>query len=95
MTIELRAATGGAAPISSEILQTFKAGFRGPVLTPDAPDYEETRKIWNAMIDRRPGLIARCTGVTDVVAAVRFARRHDLLVSVRGRRPQHRRACGL
>ena len=54
------------------------------MLTPDDPAYEETRKIWNAMIDRRPGLIARCTGTADVVQAVRFARKHRLLVSVRG-----------
>lgn len=84
MTIELRAADGGTVQVSPEILQTFRAGFRGPVLGPDAPEYEETRKIWNAMIDRRPGLIARCTGTTDVVAAVRFARQHQFLVSVRG-----------
>ncbi|WP_280155310.1 FAD-binding oxidoreductase [Piscinibacter sp. XHJ-5] len=84
MTIELKAADGGKVQVSPEILQSFKAGFRGPVLAPDAPDYEETRKIWNAMIDRRPGLIVRCTGTTDVVAAVRFARQHQFLVSVRG-----------
>ncbi|HEU0201373.1 MAG TPA: FAD-binding oxidoreductase, partial [Burkholderiaceae bacterium] len=73
-----------AVQVSPEILQAFKAGFRGPVLAPDAPEYEETRKIWNAMIDRRPGLIVRCTGTTDVVAAVRFARQHQFLLSVRG-----------
>jgi FAD/FMN-containing dehydrogenase len=84
MTIELRAADGGAVQVSPEILQAFKAGFRGPVLGPDAPEYEETRKIWNAMIDRRPGLIVRCTGTTDVVAAVKFARQHQFLLSVRG-----------
>jgi FAD/FMN-containing dehydrogenase len=84
MTIELKAADGGAVQVSPEILQAFKAGFRGPVLGPDAPEYEETRKIWNAMIDRRPGLIVRCTGSTDVVQAVRFARQHHFLVSVRG-----------
>jgi FAD/FMN-containing dehydrogenase len=84
VTIELRAADGGAVQVSPEILQAFKAGFRGPVLGPDAAEYEETRKIWNAMIDRRPGLIVRCTGTTDIVAAVRFARQHQFLVSVRG-----------
>lgn len=84
MTIELKAADGGAVQVSPEILQAFKAGFRGPVLGPEAPEYDETRKIWNAMIDRRPGLILRCTGTTDVVAAVRFAHQHQFLVSVRG-----------
>lgn len=84
MTIRLKAADGGTVEVSAEILQAFKAGFRGSVLGPDAPEYEETRKIWNAMIDRRPGLILRCTGTVDVVAAVRFARQHQFLVSVRG-----------
>ncbi|MGO7259063.1 FAD-binding oxidoreductase, partial [Rhizobium brockwellii] len=47
-------------------------------------DYNEARTIWNAIIDRRPGLIARCAGAADVVRAVRFARYNNLLVSVRG-----------
>lgn len=72
------------ADLSSEDLQAFRAGFKGAVLTPEDPAYDETRKIWNAMIDRRPGLIARCTGTMDVVQAVRFARQLGLLVSVRG-----------
>jgi len=84
MNIELKAADGGMVKVSPEILQSFKAGFRGPVLSPDAPDYDEVRKIWNAMIDRRPGLIVRCTGTADVMQAVRFARQHQFLLSVRG-----------
>jgi len=84
MTIELAGAGSGAIRISPEALQGFKASFRGPVLDRNAAEYEETRKIWNAMIDRRPGLIVRCTGTTDVVQAVRFAHEHKLLLSVRG-----------
>jgi len=84
MKIELTAADGGAVHVAPEIVQAFKTGFRGPVLAPDSPYYEETRKVWNAMIDRRPGLIVRCTGTQDVVSAVRFARQHRFLVSVRG-----------
>ncbi|MEO8132547.1 MAG: FAD-binding oxidoreductase [Betaproteobacteria bacterium] len=80
----LKTIAGSPVEIAPEALQAFKAGFRGAVLAPDASEYEETRKIWNAMIDRRPGLIVRCTGAADVVQAVRFARQHGLLVSVRG-----------
>src|SRR4051812_6324327 len=82
--MKLAALDGGTAEISPEVLQSFRTAFKGPVLTPDAAGYDETRKIWNAMIDRRPGLIVRCTGTVDVVQAVRFAREHRLLLSVRG-----------
>ena len=58
--------------------------FGGELISPDHTAYDEARKVWNGMIDRRPALIARCTGVADVRSAVRFAREHDLLVAVRG-----------
>jgi FAD/FMN-containing dehydrogenase len=84
MTIQLTTLDGASAQLSAEELQALKMGFKGAVLTAEDPVYDETRKVWNAMIDRRPGLIARCTGTADVVQAVRFARKHRLLVSVRG-----------
>jgi FAD/FMN-containing dehydrogenase len=57
--------------------------FRGELLLPTSPGYDTARRIWNGAIDRRPACIARCTGVADVVAAVRFARERDLVVAVR------------
>ena len=54
MTVELKAADGGVVQVSPEILQAFKAGFAGTVLGPDDAAYDDTRQIWNAMIDRRP-----------------------------------------
>lgn len=84
MTVKLTRWDGGTTDLAPEALQAFKAGFKGRVLTAEDAEYEETRKVWNAMIDRRPGLIARCTGTVDVVHAVRFARQHGLLCSVRG-----------
>ncbi|HWP38119.1 MAG TPA: FAD-binding oxidoreductase [Gemmatimonadales bacterium] len=62
----------------------FKAHFRGDVLLPADAGYDEVRQIWNAMIDRKPALIARCTSPEDVVQAVKFARKQKLLVSIRG-----------
>ncbi len=59
-------------------------GFAGRLLTPTSDHYEATRRIWNGSIDRRPAFIAQCTSTSDVVAAVRFARRHDLPIAVRG-----------
>jgi FAD/FMN-containing dehydrogenase len=57
---------------------------RGPVLCPGDPGYDSARTLPNAMIDRRPAIIARCLGAADVIACVRFACEHDFLVSVRG-----------
>jgi FAD/FMN-containing dehydrogenase len=62
----------------------FAATILGGVLRKEDPGYNEARTIWNAMIDRRPALIARCRGAADVISAVRFARNHRLLVSVKG-----------
>ena len=62
----------------------FKLQFRGTVLRPGDAAYDEVRQIWNAMIDRRPAMIARCTSAGDVVSAVAFARQHNLVVSIRG-----------
>jgi FAD/FMN-containing dehydrogenase len=58
--------------------------IRGELLLPASPGYDTARRIWNGAIDRSPACIARCTGVADVVAAVRFARNHDLEIAVRG-----------
>jgi hypothetical protein len=58
--------------------------FEGLLIGPDDADYEEARQVYNAMIDKRPGLIARCANPEDVARAVTFAREHDLLLAVRG-----------
>jgi FAD/FMN-containing dehydrogenase len=75
---------GGHVSVDETAWAAFAAMIRGQVVTSNDPDYDEQRKVWNAMIDRRPGGIVRCAGSADAVAAVRFAREHDLLVSVRG-----------
>lgn len=65
-------------------LKAFVEGFAGDVVRPGDADYDDTRAVWNAVIDRYPALIARCTGVADVIDAVNFSQENDLLVSVRG-----------
>ena len=72
------------ATLTTEILETFRSGLRGPMVLPDEPGYDTARTVWNAMIDRRPAAIVRCAGTADVMAAVQFAQRHALLLSVRG-----------
>ena len=59
-------------------------GFRGDVIAPDRNGYDDARAVWNGTVDRRPRLIARCSGTADVAAAVRFARDRDLEIAVRG-----------
>jgi FAD/FMN-containing dehydrogenase len=65
-------------------LSELRGAFRGQLVQPEDPGYEEHRRIWNGSIDRHPALIARCAGVSDVVQALQFARRADLRVAVRG-----------
>jgi FAD/FMN-containing dehydrogenase len=65
-------------------LSELRDAFRGQLVQREDPGYEEHRRIWNGSIDRHPGLIARCAGVSDVIQALRFARRTDLRVAVRG-----------
>jgi FAD/FMN-containing dehydrogenase len=75
---------GGSASVDEATWTGFRSSVRGEVIVPGDETYDEQRRVWNAMIDRRPGAIVRCAGSGDVVASVRFARQHDLLVSVRG-----------
>ena len=70
--------------IDPTALGELRKGFAGELLTSDHPAYDEARQIFNAMIDRRPGLIAQCAGVEDVARAVRFGRDHGLEIAVRG-----------
>lgn len=65
-------------------MNTFRTSLEGELLTSDSPDYDEVRKVWNGMIDRRPILIVRCANAKDVIKAMNFARQHNLTVSVRG-----------
>jgi FAD/FMN-containing dehydrogenase len=62
----------------------FRDRFKGRLVGPDDPEYDKARVVWNAMADRRPALIARCTDAEDVIAAVRFGREQDLQIAVRG-----------
>src|SRR5438270_10405541 len=70
--------------IPDSAIQKFRLSLRGQSFCPEDPGYDAARKIPNAMIDRRPAIIARCSGAADVIECVRFAREHDVLVAVRG-----------
>ena len=70
--------------IDQATIEEFKANLRGQLIQPGDEGYDEACKIYNAMIERRPGLISRCADVADVMAAINIAREHDLLVAIRG-----------
>jgi len=63
--------------------EALQASMRGQALSPTAPDYDTTRKVFNGMIDRRPALIARCAGVSDVMRALEFGVGKSLPISIR------------
>jgi FAD/FMN-containing dehydrogenase len=70
--------------LDERAVMQLRAAMRGAVLAPNDDGYASARQIWNAMIDRRPGVIARCISSDDVGTAVTFARQHDLRISIRG-----------
>jgi FAD/FMN-containing dehydrogenase len=76
--------TGGSTTLTKAAVGELSGSLKGPLLTSHDPQYDNVRKIWNAMHDRRPALIARCADIQDVVHAVNFARDHKLLTAVRG-----------
>ena len=86
VTADVTAVTGDGRKIllRASDVEDFRAGMRGKLLLPSAPGYDDARKIFNGMFDRRPALIARCMGAADVIRAVNFARANELLVAVRG-----------
>jgi FAD/FMN-containing dehydrogenase len=82
--LSVKTASGASTTLDSSATRSFAQSIKGELLTSDSPGYDQARAIWNAMIDRRPALIARCATADDVVKSVRFARQHGLLLAVRG-----------
>jgi FAD binding domain/Berberine and berberine like len=70
--------------LNDATIEKFKKSLRGDLIQPSDERYDEARKLWNGMFDRRPALIARCAGTADVVSAVNFSRDNRLVVAVRG-----------
>ncbi len=80
----LAALNQGSVTVPDAAIHELEQNLRGALLRPGSAGYEEARTIWNAMVDRRPALIARCTSAADVQHAVRFAAAHRVRLSVRG-----------
>src|SRR6266508_1824464 len=65
-------------------LDRLSRSFSGEIISPDATGYDDARRVWNAVFDRRPALVVRPSNVDDVTAAVRFGRERDLEIAIRG-----------
>jgi FAD/FMN-containing dehydrogenase len=77
----LKSRTGAA--VGKVTIEAFRRGFCGQALLPGDAGYDSARRIWNATIDKHPGLIVRCSDAADVVRAVKFSRANNLLVAVK------------
>lgn len=82
--LKLKSLTGNESILKDQNFGEFKSQLRGELITPDDPNYDEMRVIYNAMIDKHPSLIVRCANVADVIYSVNFARDNNLLTSIRG-----------
>ena len=81
--LQVKTCTNGEIILQEDTIRKFKESLRGELILSDDAGYDDARSIWNAMIDRRPALIVRCLGVTDVVTCVNFAREHGLILSIK------------
>jgi|SRR5690625_3606739 len=82
--MQFRTLDQGHVHLNTWDIDELRRRVRGDLIEPDDASYDDARGIFNGMIDRRPTLIVRCTGVADVIAAADFARSNRLLTSVRG-----------
>jgi FAD/FMN-containing dehydrogenase len=83
-TVTAKSIDGDQTTIAESHIEKFKEQLRGELIRPNDSTYENARQLYNAMIDKRPLLMARCTDVTDVTTAVHFARNNHMLVAIRG-----------
>jgi FAD/FMN-containing dehydrogenase len=81
--ITIRGTGGASKAVDVTKIESLRSAMRGSLLREGDPGYVESRTIWNGMIDRRPALVARCTGAADVMCAVDFARENALMLAVR------------
>lgn len=84
MTTSIATVNGDRTALRNGVLDTFRDSVRGPVLTEADGTYDETRHLFNGMIDKRPAVIVRCLSTADVIQTVRLAREHDYLLAIRG-----------
>jgi len=82
--MRVKTTEGREIDLAQETLDGLKMRIKGAVILPGEVGYEESRTVWNAMIDRRPAAVVRCLGTADVIACVRFASENDILLCIKG-----------
>jgi FAD/FMN-containing dehydrogenase len=82
--LKVTTTTGVDTVLKDAIVEELRESLRGELLSPSDAGYHEARSLWNALCDKRPALIVRCAGVSDIIRAVNFARTHSIPVAVRG-----------
>ena len=82
--IAIRTLHGNEQTVNGDAIQELQQNLHGRVIFPDNGEYESTRNLWNGMHEKRPAFIAQCSGSADVIDIVNFARKHNILVSVKG-----------
>lgn len=82
--LQVTLTTGEKSMLQETAVVAFNSSLRGELLRSGEAGYDEARTLWNAMIDRHPAIIARCSGTGDVIRSIKFARKHNLLASIRG-----------
>ena len=82
--MKVQTISGLEIDLNQDTLNGLKMRLKGSVFVPGDVGYEESRTVWNAMIERKPAMVARCIGIADVIACVQFAREHKLLLCIKG-----------
>ena len=82
-TMKAKTIGGREIDLDKDAIDSLKMSLKGTTILPGEEGYDQSRSVWNAMIDRRPAFVVRCLGVVDVIACVRFARSHNLLLCIK------------
>src|SRR5262245_45691301 len=82
--VSVKTRSGAPTTLATDAVDALRGRLRGTLCLPGEPGNEQARTIWNAMIGRRPAAIIRAAGAADVIAGVRLAREHGMLLAVRG-----------
>ena len=82
--LTFRSLDNGRSEVDAPSMEELQSSFRGSLIDQKNAEYEDRRRVWNSLIDKKPALIAVCSGQADVVTAVKFARKHNILLSIRG-----------